>query len=577
MSAKRLCALAVLFTLPTLQAQKSSSLYPPADLLAKIKPDAIRAQMAYLSDDLLEGRRTGTHGYMLAAKYVATQLQEMGLKPAGDSGTYFQKVRFRSITLNREKSSFTLRINGQEQALRFGDEFIAGGDDLNPDSSVEARTVFVGYGVTAPEFNYDDYGNTDVRGKIVVALYGAPTNFPVAPHAHYSSPTVKIANAVARGAIGYISIWAGKRAERTPLAKRARYVHARLRWLDENNLPNDSQPQIKGSASISEAVASKMFEGAAKSYKDTFADSEANKPQSFPLNATVGLHLVSEHSETESPNVAGILPGSDPKLKDEYVVFSAHLDHLGIGAPVNGDNIYNGAIDNGSGSAGVLEVARALSSMPKAPRRSILFLFVTGEEEGLLGSDAYAHHPTVPIAQIAANVNMDELACWYDFADIVPQGADHSTIGKVVDDVAKHMNLQISPDPQPDEVFFVRSDQYSFVKQGVPAVGVDAGYKTVDPKLDGKKIQDEWEDKYYHQPNDDMNQPYLDLNAAAKCVRLDLAIGYEIAQQTERPQWNKGDFFEKFARKDQGQWRKIKMTSPRIKAPAIRDLQPPQG
>ena len=335
MSAKRLCALAVLFTLPTLQAQKSSSLYPPADLLAKIKPDAIRAQMAYLSDDLLEGRRTGTHGYMLAAKYVATQLQEMGLKPAGDSGTYFQKVRFRSITLNREKSSFTLRINGQEQALRFGDEFIAGGDDLNPDSSVEARTVFVGYGVTAPEFNYDDYGNTDVRGKIVVALYGAPTNFPVAPHAHYSSPTVKIANAVARGAIGYISIWAGKRAERTPLAKRARYVHARLRWLDENNLPNDSQPQIKGSASISEAVASKMFEGAAKSYKDTFADSEANKPQSFPLNATVGLHLVSEHSETESPNVAGILPGSDPKLKDEYVVFSAHLDHLGIGAPVN--------------------------------------------------------------------------------------------------------------------------------------------------------------------------------------------------------------------------------------------------
>jgi hypothetical protein len=501
----------------------------------------------------------------------------MGLKPAGDSGTYFQKVRFRSITLNREKSSFTLRINGQEQALRFGDEFIAGGDDLNPDSSVEARTVFVGYGVTAPEFNYDDYGNTDVQGKIVVALYGAPTNFPVAPHAHYSSPTVKIANAVARGAIGYISIWAGKRAERTPLAKRARYVHARLRWLDENNLPNDSQPQIKGSASISEAVASKMFEGAAKSYKDTFADSEANKPQSFPLNATVGLHLVSEHSETESPNVAGILPGSDPKLKDEYVVFSAHLDHLGIGAPVNGDNIYNGAIDNGSGSAGVLEVARALSSMPKAPRRSILFLFVTGEEEGLLGSDAYAHHPTVPIAQIAANVNMDELACWYDFADIVPQGADHSTIGKVVDDVAKHMNLQISPDPQPDEVFFVRSDQYSFVKQGVPAVGVDAGYKTVDPKLDGKKIQDEWEDKYYHQPNDDMNQPYLDLNAAAKCVRLDLAIGYEIAQQTERPQWNKGDFFEKFARSDQGQWRKIKMTSPRIKAPAIRDLQPPQG
>lgn len=565
MLVNRSAVLFVLFAISTVQAQKS--LYPSADLLAKIRPDALRAQMTYLSDDLLEGRRTGTRGYMLAAKYVATQLQEMGLKPAGDSDTYFQKVRFREITLNREKTSFTLKMNGQEQTLRFGDDFIAGGDDLNPDSSVEAQTVFVGYGVTAPEFNYDDYAKIDVRGKIVVAFYGAPTNFPIAPHAHYSSPTVKIANAVSRGAIGYISIWAGKRAQRTPLARRARYVHARLRWLDQNNRPNDSQPQIKGNASISEDVATKMFAGSLKSYKDAFADSEANKPQSFPLSATVALHLVSEHGEIESPNVVALLPGSDPKLKDEYVVFSAHLDHLGIGAPVNGDNIYNGAIDNGSGSAGVLEVARALSSMPKAPRRSILFLFVTGEEEGLLGSDAYANNPKAPIAQIAANVNMDELACWYDFADIVPQGADHSTIGQVVDDVAKHMNLQISPDPQPDEVFFVRSDQYSFVKQGVPAVAVDAGYKTVDPKLDGKKIQDEWEDKYYHQPNDDMNQPYLDLNAAAKCVRMDLAIGYEIAQQTERPRWNKGDFFEKFAKTDEhGQLKSITFTPPQVKA-----------
>jgi hypothetical protein len=541
---------AVLFVLLAISfSQGQKSLYPPADLLARIRPDAIRAQMTYLSDDLLEGRKTGTRGYMLAAKYVAAQLEQMGLKPAGDNGTYFQNIRFREITLNREKTSFTLKVNGHEEALHFGDDFIAGGDDLNPDSSVEAQTVFAGYGVTAPEFNYDDYAGIDVRGKIVVAFYGAPTNFPTAPHAHYSSPAVKVANAVARGAVGYISIWAGKRAERTPLARRARYVHARLRWLDENGRPNDSQPQIKGSASISEAVAAKMFEGATKSYKDAFADSLANKPQRFPLPVTVALHLVSEHSETESPNIAAILPGSDAKLKEEYVLFSAHLDHLGIGTPVNGDNIYNGAIDNGSGSAGVLEVARALTAMPKAPRRSILFLFVTGEEEGLLGSDAYAHHPTVPIAQIAANVNMDELSMWYDFADIVPQGADHSTIGKVVDDVAHHMNLQISPDPQPDEVFFVRSDQYSFVKQGVPAVAVDSGYKTVDPKLDGKKIQDEWEDKYYHEPNDDMKQPYLDLNAAAKCVRLDLAIGYEIAQQTERPHWNKGDFFEKFAKR----------------------------
>jgi len=544
--------LILIFLLTVSLAQGQKSLYPPAGLLARIRPESLRAQMAYLSDDLLEGRKTGTRGYMLAAKYVAAQFEEMGLKPAGDNGAYFQKVRFRQIDLNRDKTTFTLKIDGHDQNLRFGDDFIAGGSDLSPDASVEAQTVFVGYGVTAPEFNYDDYTGADVKGKIVVALYGAPGQFPTAPHAHYSSPTLKIANAVSRGAVGFISIWGGKRAERTPLARRATYIHSRLRWLDENNQPNDAQPSLQGSATISADVAAKMFAGAPKSYKDAFADAEAGKPQAFALPATVSIHTLSTHTEIESPNIVAILPGSDPKLKDEYVVFTAHLDHMGIGTPVNGDNIYNGAIDNASGSAALLEIARALAAMPKAPRRSILFLSVTGEEEGLLGSDAFAYHPTVPIHQIVANVNMDEIGCFYDFADIVPQGADHSTIGPIVEDVARRFNLQISPDPTPDEVYFVRSDQYSFVQKGVPAVAVDPGFKTVDPKLDGKKISEEWEEKYYHKPQDDMNQPYLNLNAATKMVRLDLAIGYEIAQQTERPHWNKGDFFEKFAKaKDQ--------------------------
>jgi Peptidase family M28 len=545
--AKRTLTLLFLLGATFSPAQKSS-LYPPADLLARIRPEGIRAQMAYLSDDLLEGRKTGTRGYMLAAKYVAAQFEELGLKPAGDNGTYFQKVRFRQIELDRDKTSMAVKIDGKEQTLRFGDDYIVGGNDLSTDASVEAPAVFAGYGVTAPEFHYDDYAGVDVKGKIVVAFYGSPSQFPTAPHAHYSSPTVKIANAVSRGAIGFVSIWAGKRAERTPLARRAMYYHSRLRWLDENNQPNDAQPNLKGSATISEEAAAKLFEGTPKSYKEAFADSEVGKPQAFPLPATIAIHAVSTHSEIESPNVVAILPGSDPTLKSEYVVFTAHLDHLGIGREVNGDTIYNGAIDNASGSAALLEIAHALSAMPKAPRRSILFLSVTGEEEGLLGSDAYAHHPTVPIDQIVANVNMDEIGCFYDFADIVPQGADHSSIGPIVEDIAKHMDLQISPDPEPDEVFFVRSDQYSFVKQGIPAVAVDPGFKTVDPKVDGKKIAEEWEQKYYHKPQDDMNQPYLDLNAATKMVRLDMAIGYEIAQQTDRPHWNKGDFFAKFAK-----------------------------
>jgi hypothetical protein len=540
--------LAFVFILSTTLCQAQESLYPPADLLARIRPQSLRAQMAYLSDDLLEGRKTGTRGYLLAAKYMAAQFEELGLKPAGDNATYFQKIRFRQIDLDRDKTSMVIKLNAKERNLHFADDYIAGGNDLSTDASVEAQAVFVGYGITAPEFHYDDYANIDVRGKIVVAFYGAPEQFPVAQHAHYYSPTLKIANAVSRGAVGFVSIWAGKLAERTPLPRRVSLYLSRLRWLDENNQPNDAQPNLKGSATIGEEIAATLFTGTPKSYKEAYADAQAGKPQAFPLPASIAIHSVSTHSEIESPNVAAILPGTDPALKDEYVVFTAHLDHLGVGREVNGDTIYNGAIDNASGSAALLEIARALSAMPKAPRRSMLFLSVTGEEEGLLGSDAYAHHPTVPIDQIVADVNMDEIGCFYDFADIVPQGADHSSLGPIVEDVAKHFNLQISPDPTPEEVFFVRSDQYSFVKQGIPAVAVDPGFKTVDAKLDGKKISEEWEEKYYHKPQDDMNQPYLDLNAATKMVRLDLAIGYEIAEQTDRPHWNKGDFFAKFAR-----------------------------
>jgi peptidase M28-like protein len=551
LSPKRLLILIFLICLSS-QAQNNSSTYPPADLLARIRPEGLKAQMGFLSDDLLEGRYTGTRGYYLAAKYVASQFQEMGLKPAGDNGTYLQNIRFRKVELDRDHSSFSFTVNGQEKSPRFFEEFAALGNELNPDSSFEGPVVFVGYGVTAPEFNYDDYAGADVKGKIVAYLYGAPAKFPSALRAHHSSSTVKAANAASHGAIGIIGIWAGSIAERSPFSRYARHFrYPRVRWLDENGQPNDAQPQLRGGGIISSEVADRMFAGSPKSFKDALVISVAGTPQSFPLAASAKFHLVSKHSEFESPNIAAILPGSDPKLKNEYVLYSAHADHMGIGEAVNADTIYNGTLDNASGTSGVLEIARAMSSMPKAPRRSILFLIVTGEEEGLLGSDAYAHHPTVPIKDIVANVNMDEIGAFFDFKDIVPLGAEHSSIGKVVEDVAKRMGLEISPDPAPEEVYFVRSDQYSFIKQGVPAVAIDQGYKAVDPKLDGEKIMNEWEQKYYHQPLDDMNQPYLDFNAAVKSTRLNLAVGYEIAQQTERPRWNKGDFFEKFVKKTQ--------------------------
>ena len=526
-----------------------NSFYPPDALLARIRPDALRAHMAFLSDDLLEGRATGTRGFMLAANYIAAHFQELGLQPAGSNGTYFQNVRFRKIELVKEKTSVALTYDGKDHTLALGKDCVAEGNPLNPDSAVAAPIIFVGYGISAPEANYDDYAGVDVKGKIVASFYGAPPSFPTEQGAHYASRVNKAATAAAHGAVGLITIWAGPRERKEPFDKLAHHFGSlRMRWLDPNGQPGDSQPQIRGSLFLNLTVAEKIFAGAPKSFPQALADAEAGKPQAFPLEAKASLHLVSKFTELDSPNIAAILPGSDPQLKNEYVLYTAHADHLGIGEPVNGDSIYNGAIDNASGIAALIEVAKAFISMPVAPRRSILFLAVTGEEEGLQGSDAYAHYPTVPIRQVVANVNMDEIGAFYDFRDIVPEGAEHSSLGVVVQDVARHMDLDISPDPEPEEVFFVRSDQYSFVKQGVPAVAVDSGYKTVDPKLNGKKITLEWEQKYYHTPQDDMNQPYLNFDAAVKCTRINLAIGYEVAQQAERPHWNKGDFFERFVK-----------------------------
>jgi Peptidase family M28/PA domain len=531
-------------------AQSTSSDFPPDELLQHITVDGLRAHMAFLSDDLLEGRGTGTRGYQLAANYVRAQFEAMGLKPAGAGGSYFQNVRFRRIELLRDKSSFVVKPkNGSTRTLTIEKDYVMGGDPLSADTTAEGQVVFVGYGVSAPEFQYDDYASVDVRGKIVAVLYGAPPKMPSAPGAHFSSTDQKLRTAAKHGAIGYISIWAGKTEQRTPFSEYVRFTRGpALRWLDDKGAPNDAEPSIRGSARISSSTAALMFEGAPKSWKDALRDAENSQPQAFPLPASVTLHIVSRYSEAESPNVAAILPGSDPQLKNEYVAFTAHLDHLGIGDPIKGDNIYNGAADNASGTSALIEMARAFSQLRPAPRRSLLFVAVTGEEEGLLGSDYYAQNPTVPIKQIVADINMDEVSFLYDFKDIVPLGAEHSSLGAVAGDVARHMGLIVSPDPLPEEVYFVRSDQYSFILQGVPSLYVEEGLQTVNPGLDGKKMQFDWEVQRYHQPSDDMSQPF-DFNATVKCTRVDLAVGYEVAQQTERPHWNAGDFFDKFSKK----------------------------
>ncbi|HSB75094.1 MAG TPA: M20/M25/M40 family metallo-hydrolase, partial [Terriglobales bacterium] len=265
---------------------------------------------------------------------------------------------------------------------------------------------------------------------------------------------------------------------------------------------------------------------------------------------TAKQHMVSQHSEVESVNILGVLWGSDPELRNQYVVYTAHVDHLGRCHPVDGDDICHGAYDNASGVATLLEVARAFSSLPHPPRRSVLFAFVTGEEKGLLGSDYFANNPTVPRQDIVANVNIDSApGLLYPLKDIVALGAEHSSLNADVRQAAAIMGYQISPDPMPEEVFFIRSDQYSFVRQGIPAVDVTDGLQSSDPKLNGEQIVKKWMVTLYHTPKDNMNQPFY-YDSAARCARLNFLIGYDVAEQAQPPAWNQGDFFaQKFGKR----------------------------
>ena len=511
--------------------------------MAAIRPEGIRAGMRFLADDLLEGRGTATRGHEIAAKYMASQFEGMGLQPAGDNGTYFQEVPLRKGQVDQTKTSLTLVRDGNEEKLVFGENFMADADPGRTETSVEAPVVFVGDGVTAPELGYDDYKGIDAKGKIVAFVRGAP-NFESALKAHYSSGKVKAANAVAHVAAGVILLDDPVLEQIYPFKQIVRdLAFPQFRWLDKQGKPNDYWPELKGGALLNLEAAKRFFEGSGHTAEDVFAAIKAGKPTSFSTPWTANIHNESKLDDVKSPNVVAKLEGSDPALKNEYVVYSAHLDHVGIGEPENGDNIYNGAIDNASGSAILLELARAFSRMNPRPRRSILFVSVTGEEAGLLGSDYFAHYPTVAKESVVANLNIDGDLMFWPLEDIIAFGAEHSTLMGVMEAAASRMNLSLSPDPMPDEVLFIRSDQYSFVKQGIPSVFPLSGVKSNDPKIKPMEILKNWEATRYHHPSDDMNQPGLLFDEAAKYARFMFFSGYLVANEPQRPAWNKGDFF----------------------------------
>ncbi|MBZ5682504.1 MAG: M28 family peptidase [Acidobacteriia bacterium] len=540
----------------TLFAQQLS----PQDLAAvekamkTIRPEQIRAHIRFLSDSLLQGRAPGTPGYDVAARYVATQLEGMGLQP-GLKGAWFQPVPLQKAVVAASTSSVVLSAGGKERKLVDARDYVLDAwfassgnlpakEPVSAESDVNAPIVFVGFGVTAPDQNYDDYAGVDVRGKLIATIYGAPSRFPSTERAYYSDGIVKARNAVAHGAVGVLSIMLPEDVKRYPWEWLVPQIQVgEMHWLDKNGTPHDFFPELRGSALLSQQGAEALFAGAPRTLEQAFSSARASQPQSFSMPVSAHIHTVSTQTVLQSPNIIAELKGSDPALRDQYVVYTAHVDHLGTCPAVEGDNVCHGALDNASGTATLLEIARAYASLPRAPRRSVLFVFVTGEEMGLLGSDYFAHFPTVSLKSIVANINIDGApGCFFSMKDVVALGAEHSTLGNEVTSAARRMGYELSPDPMPEEVSFIRSDQYSFVLQGVPAVDIQDGIKATDPKTNGFDVIKKWLVTRYHTPLDNIDQP-IDFESAAKGSALNLLIGYEVAQHDEVPAWNKEDFF----------------------------------
>jgi hypothetical protein len=505
------------------------------------------AHIQFLADDKLEGRDTGSEGYRKAVEYVAGEFERFGLKPAGTDG-YLQNVKFETRKLVESESSLALVRDGKAELLKLpGDANLSARAELAP--SLEAGMVFVGTGLHIPEAKYDDLAGLDLHGKIAVYVNGGgPKDIPGNLKSHYSSGVERWNAFREAGAIGIATIAGigpgpngggggggrpgGPRPPAPPTIS-----------LADPELQESAGMKI--SLTITREGAEKFLAGSGHTVEELRKLADANQPlPRFPLVGTVRANAVIQRGELSAPNVAGLLPGSDPALKNEYVVMSAHLDHLGVGRPVNGDAIYNGAMDDASGIASILEIARILKDSGAKPRRSLIFLAVTGEEKGELGSRYFAARPTVPAKQIVADINLDMFMPLHALKVIEVQGLGESSLGETIRAAAAEFGVGVQADKEPEQNRFIRSDQYSFIRNGVPALAFKFGYEFGTPE---EKIHKDWLRDRYHKPSDDLNQP-VDKDAAAQFDRIIVSLLTRVANADKRPEWNQDSFFRRFAK-----------------------------
>ncbi|MDT0509077.1 M28 family metallopeptidase [Novosphingobium sp. MMS21-SN21R] len=525
--------------LPTLQALIAALLATAATpALAQdpaFDPQAIRAHVTFLADDLLEGRDTGSHGYDIAANYVASQFTLMGLKPAAADGSFFQKFTVREARLDGSPK-LTLSYGGKDTVLTDTAQVLVRPSLLDKAVAVDAPMVFAGFGFDRPDLGFDDYKGLDVKGKVVVLLTGFPKGTPSELGAHLNSD--KALMAMKRGAIAVISVPTTEDTARRPWDKRVAISDGPSKgWVGADGKAFSRVPGIKAGVTLNPDAAAPLFAAAKKPLAKILA--EANKkggrPKGFALPGKASLSLASTWKDVVSENVVAMLPGSDPKLAGEFVGMTAHLDHIGIHGKGD-DTLHNGAMDNASGVATMLEVAKAIAK--EKPRRSVLFGALTGEEGGLIGSDYLARNP-VANSDLVAVVNFDMPVLTYMFSDVVAFGAENSTMGPVVAEAARKAGIKLSPDPMPEEGLFTRSDHYRFVQQGVPAVFMMTGFEGPGEKAFRGFLKD-----HYHQPSDDLKLPF-NWDAGALFAKVNYYTVQTLANADERPRWYANSFFGK--------------------------------
>ncbi|MHC2992403.1 peptidase M28, partial [Pontibacter sp. HJ8] len=513
---------------------------PVEKSLQKIRAKDIRSHVKYLADDRLLGRQPGTPGYQMAVDYVVDHYQKAGVEPAGENNTYLQLVRLRRSFTGNDAALSTKDAEGNEVQLTYGKDFSIYPHAEEQQVRIEAPLVFAGYGISAPDLGYDDYAGIDVTGKIVVVLRGAPASFPSTVSAYSRDMMTVLQTAADKGAIGVIV------ASVNPKAGVANLQRGTYSVMDANGKVAVSRNYVSDKIRVLATINAKTFrdllQGAQLDTTNLVAGLNQGKTASAPLSHTLRASYTSTYQDFESHNVVGKITGSDPQLKAEYVVHSAHLDHVGVGRSVNGDSIYNGAHDNASGVGSVLEIARTYARLPEKPKRSVLFVMVTAEEMGLLGSAYFARFPTVPVQSIVADINTDMPTIIAPLLSVVGLGANHSTLEKEVAAAAQYLGLTVEEDPEPDQMRFIRSDQYSFVTQGIPALHIKYGNKTRDGQNNLNKKVEAWRAIHYHKPQDEFNDTF-DFDAGKKYAQLNFLISYQVANKTERPAWKPGDFF----------------------------------